>query len=71
MAFVWELTKETIHLPLGGLQGGTGEAVQMESGMFSFVITISPTWEREGFVGKEFHFKNSDAMKFTTQHDLY
>ena len=22
MAFVWGLTKETIHLPLGGLQGG-------------------------------------------------
>ena len=24
MAFVWELTKETIHLPLGCLQGGVG-----------------------------------------------
>jgi len=23
VAFVWELTKETIHLPLGCLQGGT------------------------------------------------
>ena len=23
MAFVWELTKETIHLPLGCLQGGS------------------------------------------------
>ena len=22
VAFVWELTKETIQLPLGGLQGG-------------------------------------------------
>jgi len=25
VAFVWVLTKETIHLPLGGLQGGTRE----------------------------------------------
>ena len=24
VAFVWELTKETIHLPLGCLQGGPG-----------------------------------------------
>ena len=25
VAFVWELTKETIHLPLGCLQGGLGK----------------------------------------------
>ena len=23
------------------------------------------------FIGREFQLKNSDAMKFTTQHDLY
>ena len=28
VAFVWELTKETIHLPLGCLQGG-GELIKM------------------------------------------
>jgi len=26
---------------------------------------------RENITGREFQFKNSDAMKFTTQHDLY
>ena len=26
VAFVWELTQETIHLPLGCLQGGIGSA---------------------------------------------
>ena len=25
IAFVWELTKETVHLPLGSLQGGFGK----------------------------------------------
>ena len=25
----------------------------------------------ENFIGKEFQFKNSDAMKFITPHDLY
>ena len=32
-----------------------------------FVAQLGPA----GFHRKEFQFKNSDAMKFTTQHDLY
>ena len=32
VAFVWELTKETIHLPLGCLQGG----VYLEREKFNF-----------------------------------
>ena len=36
VAFVWELTKETIHLPLGCLQGGSSlkYGVQEERGCF-------------------------------------
>ena len=31
MAFVWELTKETIHLPPGCLQGGRGNERKVET----------------------------------------
>ena len=36
VAFVWELTKETIHLPLGYLQGG------VEGASASGAVEISP-----------------------------
>ena len=32
VAFVWELTRETIHLPLGCLQGGRTESVRWKLG---------------------------------------
>ena len=43
VAFVWELTKETIHLPLGCLQGGSDvKNVQMHRGV---QMTPLPTLE--------------------------
>ena len=32
VASVWELTKGTIHLPLGCLQGGSGSAMELQEG---------------------------------------
>ena len=36
MAFVWELNKETIHLPLGCLQGGVASVVRVGTGVGRF-----------------------------------
>jgi len=54
MAFVWELTKETIHLPLGCLQGGypipfdstpTNKREPLQALFFFFLITLEPRVE--------------------------
>jgi hypothetical protein len=40
-AFVWDLSKETIHLPLGCLQGGSGFSAALSTLGYEFPVVIA------------------------------
>jgi len=50
-AFVWELTEETIDLPLGCLQGGSA-APRKWQGDYHFFLARGKKWEEEGSRGE-------------------
>jgi len=64
VAFVWELTKETIHLPLGCLQGGICGPSAPTTG--AVLGAIAPTKHLEGPVDPSFRAL-SGRLKFTVR----
>ena len=65
---------EVLTSPRSNSSGGTLRPRCVIAARISVLLRL-PFLDKQGegvreFIGKEFQFKNSNAMKFTTQHDL-
>ena len=67
VAFVWDLTKETIHLPLGCIQGGVARCVPCDTGHRRPLVQIRPTHCLQGYLAHKKRYP-SPGPPYGTSH---